>query len=203
MRLFVPALRRACVPVLLLAAGVVLAPTAAAHNPPPVPTPADGATVATAPDEVVLTFTDVVLDVGAAIKVTAPDGSDIIEGDPVVDDKVVTQPLADERPAGEYSVAWRVTSADGHPVDGTFVFTASDDVAPSQEAPASTQAAEPSASPTTPAPAEPSPSPTATTDDVAGLPEGPARTVALVVGAAAMLVLIPVLVRRFRATKDD
>ncbi|PFG36634.1 hypothetical protein ATL41_1366 [Flavimobilis soli] len=203
MRPFVTALSRASVPALLVAAGIALAPAAGAHNPPPLPTPADGATVTTAPDEVVLTFTDVVLDVGAAIKVTAPDGSDVTEGTPVVDDTVVTQALAKERPAGEYSVAWRVTSADGHPVDGTFTFTASDAAGAPPETPSPTPSAEPSATPTPEAPTQATPAPTPTRDDVAGLPDGPARTIVLVVGAATVLALIPLLVRRLRDTKDD
>ena len=35
----------------------------------------------------------------------------------------VTQPLAGGLPAGAYTVEWRVTSADGHPLSGTFGFT--------------------------------------------------------------------------------
>ena len=36
-------------------------------------------------------------------------------------DGVVNQPSA---PAGAYTVEWRVTSADGHPISGSFSFTA-------------------------------------------------------------------------------
>jgi len=32
--------------------------------------------------------------------------------------------VAGDAPAGKYTVAWRVASADGHPVTGTFPFTA-------------------------------------------------------------------------------
>jgi hypothetical protein len=35
-----------------------------------------------------------------------------------------TTPLAANAPAGNYTVAWRVTSADGHPVTGTLHFIA-------------------------------------------------------------------------------
>ena len=41
-----------------------------------------------------------------------------------VHDAVVTQPVAAGAPAGEYTVRWRVTSADGHPITGSFRFTA-------------------------------------------------------------------------------
>ena len=52
-------------------------------------------------------------------------------------------------------------------------------------------------------PPVPTPAPTPTRDDVVGLPDGPVRTIVLVVGAATVLALIPLLVRRLRDTKDD
>jgi hypothetical protein len=36
----------------------------------------------------------------------------------------VSEHLQPGSPAGQYTVAWRVTSADGHPVSGRFSFTA-------------------------------------------------------------------------------
>jgi hypothetical protein len=36
----------------------------------------------------------------------------------------VTEHLQPGSPAGQYTVAWRVTSADGHPVSGRFSFNA-------------------------------------------------------------------------------
>ncbi len=196
------ALRRACLPaVLALVAAFTFAPAAAAHNPPPVPTPADGATVAAVPDEIVLTFTDVVLDVGAAVAVTSPDGAELADGPPVVDGAVVTQQLTPERPAGEYTVAWRVTSADGHPVDGTFAFTASDAVGVPSPSPTATAT---TAAPTTAAPvAAPTPSAPGTETPAPTPGAGPGRTIALVVGIAGLLVFIPLLVRRLRETGRD
>jgi hypothetical protein len=39
-------------------------------------------------------------------------------------ENTVSQDLQPGAPAGSYTVAWRVTSADGHPVSGAFSFTA-------------------------------------------------------------------------------
>jgi hypothetical protein len=39
-------------------------------------------------------------------------------------DNTVTQSLEPGAPAGTYTVLWRVTSVDGHPVSGRFTFTA-------------------------------------------------------------------------------
>ncbi len=39
-------------------------------------------------------------------------------------DDTVRQALAPGAPAGAYTVSWRVTSADGHPISDTFTFTA-------------------------------------------------------------------------------
>lgn len=108
--------------------------------------PANGATVATAPDHVTLTFSDKAIALGTEVKVTAPDGSVVSSGDPQLGPTTVVQPLTGARPAGTYKVDWRVTSADGHPVSGTFTFVAS----------AATGMPSPSATPTA------SPSPTAT-----------------------------------------
>lgn len=205
MRPLLLALRRASVPTaLLLAAGVTLAPSAAAHNPPPSPDPADGATVATAPAEVVLTFTDVVLDVGAAIAVTGPDGTDLSDGPPVVDDTVVTQPLRPERPAGDYQIDWRVTSADGHPVDGTFTFTATDAVGVAEEPSAPATPAPSKATTTAPAPSETTepPATTAPADDERSTDASGTRKVALIIGIVGLLVFIPLLVRRLRDTRQ-
>ena len=45
-------------------------------------------------------------------------------GEPRLVDNTVTQALQPGSPAGRYVVEWRVTSADGHPISGTFSFTA-------------------------------------------------------------------------------
>jgi hypothetical protein len=60
---------------------------------------------------------------GAQVVITGPSGP-VQTGSPIVVDNSARQPLAADAPAGNYEVAWRVTSADGHPITGTFRFTA-------------------------------------------------------------------------------
>lgn len=106
-----------------VAAIVLAAAPAQAHDVLLSTSPADGSTVAHVPPTVVLTFDAAAFAVGTQILVNGPDGS-ISAGKPVLVNHTVTQPLAGGSPAGHYTVLWRVTSADGHPVSGMFAFTA-------------------------------------------------------------------------------
>ncbi|MDM7854903.1 copper resistance CopC family protein [Cellulomonas alba] len=116
----------ALVAVLLTTGGVLVAGAASAqaHDELVGTDPADGSTVAVAPDHVTLTFGEPAQELGTEIVVTAADGTRVSVGRPSLADDTVTQALADSRPDGRYTVKWRVTSADGHPVSGTFTFTA-------------------------------------------------------------------------------
>lgn len=102
--------------------------TAAAHNVLVDTDPDDGSTVQTAPDAITLTFNEPAIALGTQIQVTGPDGAELAVGEPQLVDTSVVQPLADARPAGEYHVVWRVTSADGHPIEGELAFEATDAV---------------------------------------------------------------------------
>lgn len=132
--------------VLLLTA--LGASPAAAHNTLRSSDPADGATVTTAPPQVTLTFDQEALDLGTQVVVTGPDGVVVSDGPAQLVDTSVVQPLAATLPAGGYTVEWRVTSADGHPLSGALAFTATEAVgvaAPSPEAPADQPADDPAA----------------------------------------------------------
>lgn len=109
--------------------------------------PGDG-TAVEEPDAVVLTFSADQLAVGAVVAVTGPDGQEWGDGATTVSGATVTQPLHDGLPAGDFQVAWRSVSGDGHPVDGTFRFTVK--AAPDG---ASTPEPSPSESATSPSPA--------------------------------------------------
>lgn len=148
---------------------VVPATAAAAHNVLRSTTPADGSTVDSVPAQVVLTFDQPALALGTELVVTAPDGRDVADGAPVLVDSTVGQAVGGDLPAGTYTVRWRVTSADGHPISGSFTFTA-------------TQATNrPLHDPTTTA----SPAPASPAGTVAG--RGPGRL--MVAAVAALLVL--------------
>ena len=71
-----------------------------------------------------LTFTDVPLSIGTQVVVTGPSGA-VQQGAPTIEGRVVTQAISPSAPAGSYTVAYRVTSDDGHPVTGSYAFVAS------------------------------------------------------------------------------
>ena len=102
---------------------VVASRPAAAHTELISTTPGDQQTVSRAPGVVVLTFDESVVAMGAQVVVTGPQGP-VQLGAPEVTEATVSQNLQGGSPAGQYTVAWRVTAADGHPLSGTFGFTA-------------------------------------------------------------------------------
>jgi copper resistance protein C len=110
--------------VALLLTALLLAPVgmASAHDELTGTDPKDGATVEE-PDELVLTFSGAIGDLGAQIAVTGPDGESVVDGGPDVDGTRVEQDLVEDLAAGDYEVIWRVTSEDGHPISGEFAFT--------------------------------------------------------------------------------
>lgn len=123
-----PTSRLRAVVVLAVAAAVVLlgAGAAQAHNTLVSTDPADGSTVAVAPARVTLTFNEPARSLGTEIVVTAPDGTAVSTGAAVLDGGAVSQGVTGALPAGAYTVTWRVTSADGHPLEGVLSFTATD-----------------------------------------------------------------------------
>jgi methionine-rich copper-binding protein CopC len=102
---------------------LALATPASAHNALVSTTPGDGDAVARTPAVVVLTFAEPAIALGTEITVAGP-GGPVQLGPARLVDNTVSQDLQPGSPAGTYRVAWRVTSADGHPVSGTFTFTA-------------------------------------------------------------------------------
>lgn len=118
---------RARLTVILLAAvtaafTLLSAPAASAHNVLESTSPADGSTVDHTPAKVVLTFNNPSIATGTVIEVDGPSGN-AAAGKPKLVNHKVTQALKPGSPAGKYTVHWRVTSIDGHPISGSFRFT--------------------------------------------------------------------------------
>lgn len=111
--------------LLTLAAVLIPASAANAHDELTGTVPESGATVAQVPEEVRLTFSGTPQRIGSEFKVTDTDGTEWAEGDLKIVDNSVTQELKPGAPAGQYTVSWRVVSADAHPIEGAFSFTAS------------------------------------------------------------------------------
>ncbi len=193
--------------LLVLVASVVLgAGPALAHNTLQGTDPADGSTVDVPPSRVTLTFDEPAQALGTEMVVLGPDGSTVSTGDAELVDTTVSQALAADLPAGMYTVQWRVTSADGHPLSGALTFTAANGTSPADE-PAQdpsadeASAAAPSADATTAAPS-PMDDPTASVvaeDEEAGLAAG--VMVAIVVGVLALAALVGFVVHERRKSK--
>ena len=97
--------------------------TASAHDVLETTTPAADSTVERMPQSVSLTFTDAPLSSGTQVVVTGPTGA-VQQGAPTIEGRVITQVISPSAPAGRYTVAYRVTSDDGHPVTGSYAFVA-------------------------------------------------------------------------------
>ncbi|GAA1110103.1 copper resistance CopC family protein [Arthrobacter flavus] len=112
--------------MLLVALMTILgsAPAANAHDEMTGSTPASGASVEMLPEVVELTFSNVPSGIGSEVEVLDANGENWAEGDVTIIDRVASQPLRSDAPAGEYTVNWRVVSSDSHPIEGTFAFTA-------------------------------------------------------------------------------
>ncbi|MCK9793892.1 copper resistance protein CopC [Isoptericola sp. 4D.3] len=151
-----PARRRRALAVLLAAAlapalGLAVAQPAAAHDRLLSSDPADGATLDAPPAQLALVFSAEVLEAGAQVSVTTPDGTTparvSVDGDEVV------AALPADLPGGEWDVAWRVVSSDGHPIEGELGYTVADAApSPSPGAPSAGPSPSPSGTPTTASP---------------------------------------------------
>jgi methionine-rich copper-binding protein CopC len=112
------------VAVIAVAAVAVLgvATPASAHSQLETTAPAAGTTVTTSLAQVTLTFNEVVRGKFSTVVVSDASGRSWSDGAvSVVDDDVhqAVYPLK----SGAYTVAWRVVSADGHPVSGEYHFS--------------------------------------------------------------------------------
>ena len=137
------ALRIGLVALLTAVAAVGFAGQAAAHDVLLGSDPADGSTLQAAPTTVTLTFDQPVQDFEPVVTVTGPDGQSYQSGSPTVDSTVVTNAVGPLTAAGEYVIAYRVVSADGHPVVGEVKFQFTGAPAPAASSAASTPTAGP------------------------------------------------------------
>jgi len=168
----------------LIALPVVGATAAQAHDVLQSTDPADGSTVALVPDHVTLTFDEPALVLGTEITVQDPNQQTVSVGPPVLVDNTVSQEVTGALPAGVYTVLYRVTSADGHPIAGTFTFTATGETSYGVATQAPTMTASAAPTPTSSAEVTASPSPSASgASDERAVSAGP------LIGIAAVLVV--------------
>lgn len=104
---------------------VLLAGPASAHAVLEQSTPRPDSVLTTAPSEVTLRYDEPVTLLGDSLRVYGPDGRRVDRGDvghPAGHGDEVRVSLG-SAPQGTYLVAWRVVSADSHPVSGAFTYS--------------------------------------------------------------------------------
>lgn len=109
--------------VVLLGATVLGSGVASAHSVVTASNPDDKSAIDAGPERVSVTFNEALQDTFAALTVVGPDGNLWSKGTPTVEGPTVSVPVGELGPVGEYTIAYRVTSADGHAVSGTRTFT--------------------------------------------------------------------------------
>lgn len=119
-------LRLIATTLLTIAALAVSTLPATAHDTLIDSLPAQDATITAPVRSIVLTFNAQTLPTGSRVVVKASDDSIVADGSGNIDQHKVILPL---EPAlevnGTYTVAWRVVSSDGHPIQGGYTFTVS------------------------------------------------------------------------------
>ncbi|MGD9957583.1 MAG: copper resistance protein CopC [Candidatus Nanopelagicales bacterium] len=153
---------------ILLVAPFALAAPASAHDELLSTDPADGSSLASAPEAVTLTFGEDVVELGTAVVVVDSAGVKLADGPLVVDGAVITRPITAPTVPGEVTVSYRVVSADGHPVTGRFSFTVAEAASPT---PTESGSASGSASASPSEPASPTASGPAPTSSAPGVVE--------------------------------
>jgi methionine-rich copper-binding protein CopC len=117
-------LRLAAVTLVAGLAVLLSASPASAHSVLLSSTPARDSAITAAPSRVVLEFNEQPEARFTELAVIGPDGASHWEdGTPSIVDNTVSAPLRVLGPAGGYTIRYRVTSADGHPVSGAIPFT--------------------------------------------------------------------------------
>jgi copper resistance protein C len=112
-----------CLVLVAVTLGATLTAGAASAHAARVSTdPAENAAVSTGPAHVSATFNEPLQTSFAAMTVVGPDGNLWSSGQPQVQGAVVSVGLRPLGPTGSYTVNYRVTSADGHVVSGSWSF---------------------------------------------------------------------------------
>lgn len=118
-------LLRLLVAVVMIAGltGLFSLPTASAHTVLTATDPAADTTLSAGPARVSATFNEELQPTFAAMTVVGPDGNLWSEGEAEVAGATVGVAVRPLGPAGKYTANYRVTSADGHVVSGSWSFT--------------------------------------------------------------------------------
>jgi methionine-rich copper-binding protein CopC len=128
--------RRKVAPTIFLALMLLFLPYAAsAHTSLLTQTPLGNSTVIELPKEIELVFDEELMDFGDGnnVVVTAPNGVEVTKGKAKVVSSRLIRTMSAATINGKYTVEYRVVSADGHVVEGTYAFNLESKGAPSSE----------------------------------------------------------------------
>ncbi|WDQ01829.1 copper resistance protein CopC [Micromonospora chalcea] len=189
----------------LFTAALLLVPAtpAAAHNSLQEATPARDARLTTAPTQVTLRFLQRLNPAFTTITLRDATDRQVPASAPAVDGATGTVTIEEPLANGTYTVAYRVVSRDGHPVQGSYRFTVADPAAPpaaapSPATPSPAASADVSAGAAAGADASPASADASTGADDGGLPVG--ILVGGAVAAVAAAGVTALLLRRRRAS---
>jgi methionine-rich copper-binding protein CopC len=112
----------ACIGAVLVVVAMATAGIASAHAFRISADPAQDAALTQGPPRVSATFNEQLQANFAAMTVVGPDGNLWSSGSPQIQGAVASVAVLPLGPAGTYTVNYRVTSADGHVVDGSWSF---------------------------------------------------------------------------------
>ena len=118
-----PGLGATLLAALLLSVGISLpaAPAAFAHDQLISSSPAPDERLDKTPAGIILNFSSPLLTLGHEVRVVDDNARNWAAAAPALTRETLTQPLP-ELPDGGYQVSWRVVSADGHPISGSYGF---------------------------------------------------------------------------------
>lgn len=102
---------------------VAVAPSASAHDRLVESDPASGAVLTAAPSDVVLTFNVEVQPLGTVLELRNSDGEQASSAETTVSGREVSLPVSADLSDDDYTLLYRVTSSDGHPISGEVPFT--------------------------------------------------------------------------------
>lgn len=155
--------------------------------------PKDGAVLTELPQQVTVSLNERVRE-PAQLAVINADGNRINSKTVTVADNTASSQIVNRPGSGDYTMSYRVVSADGHPVTGTIKFTV--------EAPTSPSPSDPDTSTETSPSPVPSPTPTISPDLEASSTDSPTTSAVVAVVLLALLV-IAVVVLFTRGPRDE
>ena len=107
--------------LLCIGASLPVAPAAFAHDQLISSSPAPDERLDKSPASITLTFSSPLLALGHEVRVVDDNAKNWVSGAAVLNRESLVQALP-ELPDGGYQVSWRVVSADGHPISGSYGF---------------------------------------------------------------------------------